>query len=134
IGNECVFRMHVCTAFNRGNYRHADVCQIFQDLNPFVVSLAPDCGIGNIAKGREIYTWDEFPACARQDHDLVFTVLRDTIKALDKVRVVQRSKSQRTTIAVELADQHTLGITASFYAAVSGEISRLLLLHDVLQS
>ena len=50
--------------FDRGNHRHTDVGNVLEYLCAFVVDLAPDAGVGDIAEGREIDAGNEFPACA----------------------------------------------------------------------
>src|SRR4029077_11730689 len=129
VGKECIFGMHVCTAFNCRNHRHANVREILQDLNAFVVDLTPNCGIANVAKRRKVDRWNEFSTRARQDHDLVFPVLRDSIKGLDKVRMVRCGEVQRTAVAVEGSYQDSACVSLEFQATIGGEVSEFILRH-----
>jgi len=52
IGQECVLRMDMGTSLDGCNDRHANVGYVFQDLNAFVMDLAPYAGIGNVGERR----------------------------------------------------------------------------------
>ena len=67
--------------------RHAYVGYVFQSLNAFVVNLAPDAGIGGIAERGPIDISNELPTCAREDYNLVRSVLCNPVKGIDKFRV-----------------------------------------------
>jgi hypothetical protein len=41
-------------SFNRRNHWHAYVCNILDNLNTFIMNLAPNIGIGDVAERREI--------------------------------------------------------------------------------
>ena len=56
--------------------RHAYVGYVFQSLNAFVVNLAPNAGIGDIAERGPIDIGNKLPTCAREDYDLVRPILR----------------------------------------------------------
>jgi len=56
----------------------AYVGYIFQYLNAFVVNLAPNPGIGDIAERGPIDISNEFPTCTREDYDLVRSILRNS--------------------------------------------------------
>jgi hypothetical protein len=53
-GKERIFRVHMSASFNSRDHRHAYIRDIFDNLNPFIMNLAPDARIGNIAERREI--------------------------------------------------------------------------------
>src|SRR5271155_424066 len=97
--------------FDSRDDRHAYVGYVFQNLNAFVVNLAPDAGIGDIAERGPIDVSNEFPTCARQNYDLVRTVLRDPVEGLDKFGVSFRAHNERSAVAVELSNQHTFVIS-----------------------
>jgi hypothetical protein len=96
---------------------YADVGYVFQDLNAFVVNLAPDSRIGDISKRYPIDLSDKVSAGASQDHDLVGSILRDPVKSIDNVSVILRSKSHRSTVTVELDYQNPIGEWAQWLRA-----------------
>ncbi len=71
--------------------RHAYIGDIFQNLNAFVVNLAPNAGIGDIAERGPIDIGNKLPACAREDYDLVRSILRNPVEGIDKFRVSLRA-------------------------------------------
>ena len=75
--------------FDRRDDRHSDVGYVFQNLNAFVVNLTPDARIGDITERGPIDISNELPACARQDYDLVRSILRNPIEGIDKLRVTR---------------------------------------------
>src|SRR5260370_39932405 len=91
--------------------RHAYVGYVFQNLNAFVVNLAPNAGIGDIAKRGPIDINYELPTCAREDYDLVRPILRNPVEGLDKFRVSLRTHSERPAVAVEFSNQHAFVIS-----------------------
>jgi hypothetical protein len=56
------------------------------------VDLTPHSGIGDIAEGRKINSWDKRPACSCQDHNLVRSILRNPVKSVNKRRVILSRK------------------------------------------
>jgi hypothetical protein len=48
---------------------------------------------------------------ARQDHDLVRSILRNPIKGIDQLRMIVRRENERPAVAVEFDSQHTIGIS-----------------------
>jgi hypothetical protein len=42
--------MHVGAPFDRGDDRNANIRQILENLNTFIVYLAPDFRVGNVAE------------------------------------------------------------------------------------
>src|SRR5712692_2242417 len=103
--------MHMGTSFNRGDHRHSYVGYVFQNLNAFVVNLAPNARIGDIAERGPIDISNELPTCTREDYDLVRSILRNPVEGIDKFRVSLRAHNERPAIAVELSNQHTLVIS-----------------------
>jgi hypothetical protein len=71
-----------------GNQRNANVGDVFQDLYSFVVNLAPNAGIGDVAERGKIDIGNEVPACSSQDYDLVPPILRDPVKSVDKLVLI----------------------------------------------
>jgi hypothetical protein len=114
------------------DYRHADVGDVFHNLNAFVVDLAPDAGICDIAEGWEIDVGNEVAACSGQDYDLVRSVLRDPVKGIDKLRVVLRSENKRPAARMKFDSQHTVSISRHLEAAIGSEVVGLKHLHILL--
>src|SRR5580698_1974799 len=75
------------TSLDGGDDRHAYVGYVFQNLNAFVVNLAPNPGIGDIAERGPLDISNELPTGAREDHDLVRSILRNPVEGIDKFRV-----------------------------------------------
>src|SRR5437879_12194713 len=98
------------TSLDSRDDRHSYVGYVFQSLNAFVVNLAPNAGIGNVAKRRPIDISNELPACARQNYDRVGSILRNAVEGIDKLRVSLRAHNERPAIAVEFSNQHTVGV------------------------
>src|SRR5580704_12843437 len=117
--------MHMGASLDSRDDWHSYVGYVFQDLNAFVVNLTPDAGIGDIAERGPIDVSNEVPTCARQNCDLVRSILSNPIEGIDKFRVSLRAHNERSAVAVELSNQHTLGISGQLQAAIGGEIIRL---------
>src|SRR5260370_31364159 len=98
-------------SFDSRDDRHAYVGYIFQNLNTFIVNLAPDAGIGGVAEGGPINIGNELPTSARKDYDLVRAILRIPVEGLDKFRVSLRAHSDRPAVGVEFSNQHTIVIS-----------------------
>src|SRR5882724_12812063 len=113
--------------------RHADVGYVFQNLSAFVVNLAPNAGIGDVAERCPIDPNNEVPACARQDHDLVGSILRNPVKGIDNLRVMLCRESARPAVAVKFDNQYTVGISRELHGAIGGEVV-ILNLHSILLS
>src|SRR5258707_11551512 len=96
--------------FDSRDHRYAYVGYILQNLNAFVMNLAPDAWIGDIAERGPIDVGDEVPACARQDYDLVRPILRNPVEGIDKLCVRLRGHDERSAVCVELSNQHTFVI------------------------
>src|ERR1700733_13492180 len=101
--------MHVGASLDSGDDRHAYVGYIFQHLNAFVVNLAPNTGIGDIAERGPIDIGNE-PTCTSQNYDLVRSILRNSVEGIDKFGVRLRGHNARAAVAVELSNQHTFVI------------------------
>src|ERR1700746_3597314 len=111
--------------------RHADVGYVFQHLNAFVVNLTPDAGIGDIAERGPIDISNEFPTCAREDYDLVRSILRNAVEGTDKFRVSWRGHNERPAVAVELSNQHTFVISCQLQVVIGVKVV-VLTLHSIL--
>src|SRR5258708_7814866 len=119
------------TSLDSRDDRHAYVGNIFQNLNAFVVNLAPNAGIGGIAEGGPIDISNELPASAREDYDLVGSVLRNPVKGIDKSRVRMRGHDEWPAVGMELGNQYALGVPCQLQITVGSEIVFLMCLHCV---
>src|SRR5580700_702101 len=99
------------TSLDGGDDRHAYVGYVFQNLNAFVVNLAPNPGIGDIAERGPLDISNELPTGAREDHDLVRSILRNPVEGIDKFRVGLRAHNKRAAIVVKFSDEHTFVIS-----------------------
>src|ERR1043166_5792810 len=106
--------------------RHAYIGYVFQHLNAFVVNLAPNAGIGGIAERGPIDISNELPTSAREDYDLVRSVLRNPVEGIDKFRVRLRRHNERPAVAVELGDQYAFGVPCQLHITVGSEIIFLM--------
>jgi hypothetical protein len=70
--------------FDSRDDRHAYVGYIFQNLNAFIMNLAPHAGIGDVAKRWPSDVGNELSACARQNYDLVGSILCNAVEGIDK--------------------------------------------------
>src|SRR6266404_4049939 len=126
--------MHMRASLDRRDDRHAYVGYIFQNLSAFIMNLAPHAGIGDVAKRRPIDISNELPACARQDHDLVGSILRNAVEGIDEFRVSWRAHSERPAVAVKFNDEHTLGISRELQTAIGIEVVGLKCIHNIFLS
>src|SRR5580700_4071508 len=110
------------TALDSRDDRHAYVGDIFQNLNTFVVNLAPNAGIGAIAERGPIHISNELPASAREDYDLVRSILRNPVEGIDKFRVRLRGHNEWPAAAVELSDEYALGVARELQVTIGGEV------------
>src|SRR3984885_12260971 len=102
--------MGMGASLDSGDDRHSYVGYIFQNLNAFVVNLTPDAGIGDVAERGPIHISNELPACARQDYDLVGSILRNAVEGIDEFRVSWRGHNESPAFVVEFSNQHTGGV------------------------
>src|SRR5205823_14271284 len=117
------------TSLDSRDDRHAYVGYILQHLNAFVVNLAPNAGIGGIAERGPLDISNELPTSAREDYDLVRSILRNSVEGIDKFRVRPRGHNEWPAVAVELNDEHAGRIASHFQAAISSEVVGLKRLH-----
>src|SRR6476660_1547680 len=110
--------MHMGTSLDSRDDRYSDVGYVFQNLNAFVVNLTPDAGIGDIAERGPIDIGNEFPTCAREDYDLVRSILRNPVEGIDKFCVRLRGHDERPAVAVELSNQHAVVISCELQAVI----------------
>src|ERR1700739_2832912 len=116
------------------NDRHTYVGKVFQSLNAFVMNLAPNTRIGDIAERGPFDVSNELSARARQDYDLVRPVLRNPVEGIDKFRVGWRRHNERPAVAVELGDQYALGVARQLEITIGGEVVILKCLHGIFLS
>src|ERR1700731_1593260 len=103
--------MHMGTSLDSRDDRYAYVGYVFQNLNAFVVNLAPNARVSDIAERGPIDISNELPTCAREDYDLVRSILRNPVEGLDKFRMSWRGHNECPAGVVELINQHTLVIS-----------------------
>ena len=130
VGQQCILGMYMGASFDRRDHRHANVGEILDNLSAFVVNLAPDSRIGDVAERRKIDPRDELSARSRQDHNLVVPILRDAVESLDKVGMILRRKRQGTVVGMELGHQYPLRVPAQFQTTVRCEICAFRRLHS----
>src|SRR5271156_3081988 len=110
--------MHMGTSLDSRDDRNSYVGNVFQDLNAFIVNLAPDAGIGDIAERGPIDISNEFPTGAREDYDLVRSILRNPVEGIDKSGVRLRGHNERPAVAVEFSNQHTFVISCQLQVVI----------------
>src|SRR5580700_7726677 len=111
------------SSFDSRDDWYTNVRQILENLHAFVVSLAPNTGIGHIAESGEINSRNEITACAGYDDDLVRSILRDPVEGVEKLCMVLSSEGEWSAIAVKFSNQHTSVVSCQLQAAVLGKIS-----------
>src|SRR6266404_1234788 len=99
------------TSLDGRDDRHAYVGYVFQSLNAFVVNLAPNPGIGDIAERGPIDIRNELPTCTGEDYDLVCSILRNPVEGIDKFRVSLRGHNEWSAVAMKFGKQHTFGLS-----------------------
>jgi len=124
--------MDMRASFDSRDDRHAYVGYVFQNLSALVVNLAPNAGIGNIAKRVPIDPNNEVAACTRQYDDLVCSILRDPVKGIYDLRMVLCRESARPAVAVKFDNQHALSISRHLHGAIGTEVVSLMGLHSTL--
>src|SRR5207245_3731060 len=122
------------TSLDSRDDRHAYVGYILQNLNPFVVNLAPNAGIEGIAERGPLDISNELPTSAREDYDLVRSILRNSVEGIDKFRVRPRGHNEWPAVAVELNDKYAFGVARQLQIAVGGEVVILMCLHSIFLS
>ena len=105
-------------SFNSSDHRHVYVSDILDNLNAFIMNLAPNARIGDVAERCEIDIRYELAACSRQDHDLVLAILCDPVKSIDELRMVLRGENERAAVGMKLHNQHTFGVSCQLQTAV----------------
>ena len=106
--------MNVRSSLDGRDHWHAYVRQVFQNLNTFVMNLAPNAGIGDVTERRKIDARNEVPACAGQNYDFVRSILRDPVKRVDKFCMVLCRKGERSAVGVKFCDQYPIASRVSF--------------------
>src|SRR5579863_10508900 len=123
--------MHVGASLDSRDDRHAYVGYIFQNLNAFVVNLAPNAGIGGIAERGPVNISNELPTSACEDYDLVRSILRNSVEGIDKFGMRLRGHNEGPAAAVELSDKYAFGVTGQLQITVGGEVVILMCLHGI---
>src|SRR5229473_2600209 len=90
-------------SFNGRDHQYPYVGDILDNLNAFIMNLAPNAGLGDVAKGCEIDIRYELAACSRQDHDLVLAILCDPVKSIDEFGMILRRENERPAVRMKLA-------------------------------
>src|SRR6266567_5312453 len=119
------------TSLDSRDDRHAYVGYVLQNLNAFVVNLAPDAGIGAIAERGPIDISNELPTSAREDYDLVRSILRNSVEGIDKFRVRSRGHNECPAVAVELNHKYAFGVPRQLQITIGGEVVILMCLHSI---
>src|ERR1700733_4223168 len=114
--------MHMGTSLDCRDDWDAYVGYVFQNLNTFIVNLAPNPGIGGVAEGGPIDIGNELPTGARKDYDLVGSILRNPIERVDKFRVRLSGHDERTAVVVEFSNQHAFVISTQLEAAIGTKV------------
>src|SRR5436853_7714829 len=121
----------MCTPLDSRDDPHAYVGYILQNLNSFVVNLAPNAGIGGIAERGPIDISNELPTSAREDYDLVSSILRNSVEGIDKFRVSSRGHNECPAVAVELNHKYAFGVPRELQVTIGGEVVILKCLHSI---
>src|SRR5258708_22678690 len=95
--------MHVGTSLDCRDDWDAYVGYVFQNLNTFIMNLAPDAGIGGVAEGGPINISNELPARARKEYDLVRAIVRNPVEPVHKVPVRLLAHHSRPPLGVHFA-------------------------------
>src|SRR5579863_6547610 len=103
--------MHVGASLDCRDDWDAYVGYVFQNLNTFIVNLAPDAGIGSVAEGGPIDIGNELPTSARKDYDLVRSILRNPVEPIDKFCVRLGRHNERSAVGVEFGNHHAFVIS-----------------------
>src|SRR5258706_13059349 len=103
--------MHMGSSLDCRDDWDAYVGYVFQNLNTFIVNLAPNAGIGGVAEGGPINVSNELPTGASNDYDLVRAILRNPVEPIDKFRVRLRGHNARPAVGWEFSNQHTIVIS-----------------------
>src|SRR6202161_5001306 len=98
------------TSLDSRDDRNAYVGYVFQSLNAFVVNLAPNAVICDIAERGPIDISNELTTCTREDHDLVRSILRNPVEGIDEFRVLLRRESEGRAVSMKLRNQYAFSI------------------------
>src|SRR5580700_3461040 len=109
---------------------NANVSYVFQNLNAFVVNLAPNAGIGDVAKRGPFDTDNEVPSCARHDYDLIRSILSDPVKGVDSFGMVLCGESKGSAFGVKFRYQYPTGISCELQTTICVEIVSFTCVHS----
>src|SRR5439155_16896923 len=98
------------------------------------VNLAPNAGIGGIAERRPLDISNELPTSAREDYDLVRSILRNLVEGIDKFPVSLRGHNEWPAVAVELNDKYAFGVARQLQITIGAEVVILMCLHSIFLS
>jgi hypothetical protein len=93
------------------------------------VNLAPNAGIGGIAERGPIDISYELPTSAREDYDLVRSILRNSVEGIDKFRVRLSGHNEWPAVAVELSDKYAFGVARQLQITIGREVVILRCFH-----
>src|ERR1700746_2119003 len=117
--------MHVGTSLDCRDHWDAYVGYVFQSLNTFIVNLAPDARIGDVAEGGPLDVSNELPTGSGKDYDLVRPILRNLVERIDKLSVRLRGHNARPAVGMEFSNQHAFVISCQLHVVISIEIVTL---------
>src|SRR4051794_16737652 len=90
---------------------HSYICDSLNNLNSFIMDLAPDARIGDVSEGCKIDVRYELATGSGQNDDLVCPILRDPVKGVHELGMVLRRENERPTVRMELDNQDSFGIS-----------------------
>src|SRR5437016_8968411 len=68
---------------------------------------------------------------AREDYDLVSSILRNSVEGIDKFRVSSRGHNECPAVAVELNHKYAFGVPRELQVTIGGEVVILKCLHSI---
>src|SRR5579863_3277039 len=123
--------MHMRASLDGRDHRDPYISYVFDNLHAFVVNLAPNAGISDVAKRGPLNTGNEVPACARQDHDLILSILGDSVKGVHQFCMVLRRESEGSAFGMKFSYQHTNGVTGEIQTVIGIEVVSLNCVHTI---
>src|SRR5580692_2580055 len=93
------------------------------------VDLAPNGGIGDVAKRGPFDTGNKVPACASYDYDLVLSILSDPVKGVDSFSMILCGESKGSAFGVKFCYQYPAGISCELQTTICVEIVSFTWVH-----